>query len=108
MLLTTGIAWLLSLSACTETKTKNVPQPVPPTPPTPAVNEEARDYDKYTELVWSDEFNTGALDQTKWTYELGAGGWGDNELQRYTNANDNSYRSECNVCIHAKQSGPNS
>lgn len=108
MLLTTGIALLLSLGACTETKTKNVPQPVPPTPTTPVVNEEARDYDKYTELVWSDEFNTGALDQTKWTYELGAGGWGNNELQTYTNTNENTYMSGGNLVIQAKQTGPNS
>ncbi|MCA8832969.1 glycoside hydrolase family 16 protein [Hymenobacter pini] len=107
MLLTTGIALLLSLSACTETKTKNVPQPTP-TPTDPVVNEEARDYDKYTELVWSDEFNTGALDQTKWTYELGAGGWGNNELQTYTNSNDNTYMSGGNLVIQAKQTGANS
>lgn len=47
----------------------------------------------YTKLVWSDEFNTdGAPDPTKWTYDLGNGsttpagaGWGNSELQNYTN-----------------------
>jgi beta-glucanase (GH16 family) len=43
-------------------------------------------------LVFSDEFNTaGAPDPTKWGYDLGAGGWGNNELQYYTNRADNSY-----------------
>ena len=42
-------------------------------------------------LVWSDEFNTdGAPDPTKWGYDLGAGGWGNNESQNYTNRRENS------------------
>jgi beta-glucanase (GH16 family) len=41
-------------------------------------------------LVWSDEFNTtGAPDPTKWKYDLGAGGWGNNELEYYTNRSSN-------------------
>ena len=42
-------------------------------------------------LVWSDEFNTdGAPDPTIWGYDLGAGGWGNNESQNYTNRPQNS------------------
>lgn len=42
-------------------------------------------------LVWSDEFDTpGAPNPSKWGYDLGAGGWGNNELQYYTNRLDNS------------------
>ena len=41
-------------------------------------------------LVWSDEFETaGAPDAAKWGYDLGAGGWGNNELQYYTNRPEN-------------------
>jgi len=41
-------------------------------------------------LVWSDEFNIdGAPDPTKWGYDLGGGGWGNNELEYYTNNADN-------------------
>jgi beta-glucanase (GH16 family) len=40
--------------------------------------------------LWSDEFNTdGAPNSTKWGYDLGAGGWGNNEAQNYTNRPDN-------------------
>lgn len=36
-------------------------------------------------LVWSDEFDyEGKPDETKWNYDTGAGGWGNNELQYYT------------------------
>ncbi|NLJ10476.1 MAG: glycoside hydrolase family 16 protein, partial [Treponema sp.] len=33
-------------------------------------------------LVWSDEFNgtSDAPDSSKWTYDTGAGGWGNNEV----------------------------
>lgn len=42
-------------------------------------------------LFWSDEFNVdGAPDPTKWTHELGAGGWGNAELQYYTSRRENS------------------
>lgn len=44
------------------------------------------------ELVWSDEFtgNVGTLpDATKWTFDLGSGGWGNQELQNYTNSTNN-------------------
>lgn len=40
--------------------------------------------------IWSDEFNAdGAPDSTKWGYDLGGGGWGNNEAQYYTNRADN-------------------
>ena len=42
-------------------------------------------------LVWSDEFSTdGTPDSSKWGYDLGAGGWGNNELQNYTNRLQNA------------------
>ena len=43
-------------------------------------------------LVWSDEFNTdGAPDAAKWGYDLGtgSGGWGNSELEYYTNRPEN-------------------
>ena len=37
------------------------------------------------QLVWSDEFNyNGHPDSTKWTYDVGNNGWGNNELEYYT------------------------
>jgi len=42
-------------------------------------------------LVWSEEFNTdGAPDATKWGYDIGAGGWGNNEQEYYTSRSDNA------------------
>lgn len=39
---------------------------------------------KKYKLVWSDEFNyTGLPDDTKWNYDVGGHGWGNNEKQFY-------------------------
>jgi beta-glucanase (GH16 family) len=51
------------------------------------------------ELVWSDEFigDSGtAADAAKWTYDLGTGnsGWGNGELQYYTNSSSNVFISD--------------
>jgi beta-glucanase (GH16 family) len=37
------------------------------------------------ELVWSDEFDYNGLPvNSKWSYDVGGGGWGNNEVQYYT------------------------
>jgi len=44
------------------------------------------------DLVWSDEFNSGNLDMTKWSYETGtgvSGDWGTGQLDRATNRKEN-------------------
>jgi beta-glucanase (GH16 family) len=46
----------------------------------------------FSTLVWSDEFETaGAPDTARWVYDLGSGanGWGNNELEYYTNDRKN-------------------
>ncbi|WP_343674757.1 glycoside hydrolase family 16 protein [Chitinophaga sp.] len=41
--------------------------------------------------TWADEFEyTGAPDPNKWGYDLGGSGWGNNELEYYTNSTDNA------------------
>lgn len=43
---------------------------------------------EFTNLVWSDEFNQASLDTSIWNYEIGNNsGWGNGELQYYTNSN---------------------
>ncbi|MBO4454419.1 MAG: family 16 glycosylhydrolase [Paludibacteraceae bacterium] len=41
------------------------------------------------QMVWSDEFNGSALDETIWNYNIGGNGWGNNEKQYYTNREEN-------------------
>ena len=44
-------------------------------------------------LIWNDEFNyTGLPDSTKWSYDVGGHGWGNNEKQYYLrNSLENSF-----------------
>ena len=56
------------------------------------------------ELIWTDEFNyIGSPDPAKWNYEVGGGGWGNNESQFYTNRDDNSYVKDGYLTITAKK-----
>ncbi len=56
-------------------------------------------------LVWSDEFNyTGLPDSTKWDYDVGGSGWGNNEAQYYTFKRDSNSRVENgNLIIEARR-----
>ncbi len=55
------------------------------------------------EKLWNDEFSGAALDATIWTRETGGGGWGNNELQFYTDRTDNAFVRSGNLVIEAKQ-----
>lgn len=64
-------------------------------------------YPGYT-LKWSDEFNGTVLDQNNWAYDAGDGcpalcGWGNNELEYYTNSTDNLFFQDGKMIIEAKQ-----
>ncbi|CAD5226173.1 unnamed protein product [Bursaphelenchus okinawaensis] len=52
-------------------------------------------------IVWQDEFDT--LDTTKWNYDLGNGvnGWGNAELEYYTDSTSNVYVDNGNLVIEA-------
>lgn len=55
-------------------------------------------------LVWSDDFDSpGPPNSSKWGYDLGAGGWGNNEAQYYTNRADNAVVSDGNLKIILKK-----
>lgn len=46
------------------------------------------DYLNNFTLVWSDEFDGPEIDNQNWTFETGSNGWGNNELQKYTNGDN--------------------
>ena len=55
------------------------------------------------EKLWNDEFSGTILDATVWTRETGGGGWGNNELQYYTDRTDNAFVTNGNLIIEAKK-----
>jgi len=70
-------------------------------------NEQTEGVDvEYTDLVWSDEFDTdGAPSTSAWAYDLGAGGWGNGELQTYTDNAENVSVADGVLKITAKADG---
>lgn len=57
-------------------------------------------------MVWSDEFNGpngSPVDSSKWVSETGGGGWGNNELEYYTNRLENAFQQDGNLVIKVRQ-----
>lgn len=59
-------------------------------------------------LIWSDEFNTSSVNPENWTFETGTGdwGWGNDELQYYTDG-DNVEITDGKLVITAKKENDN-
>jgi len=54
--------------------------------------------------IWSEEFNDGTVpDPAVWSYDLGNWGWGNQELQNYTDSTDNVRVEGGNLVITARQ-----
>jgi beta-glucanase (GH16 family) len=71
---------VLQLTGCTEEKV------IPPiTAPQVIVD---KDWKFETTPAWQDNFDGTSVDQSKWTFETGGSGWGNNELQNYTNGSN--------------------
>ena len=50
---------------------------------------------QYKKLVWADEFNKSGLpDTTKWNYDVGGNGWGNQEKEFYTKARNENVKIE--------------
>jgi beta-glucanase (GH16 family) len=57
-------------------------------------------------LSWHDEFNgpdQSLPDHSKWTYDTGGGGWGNHELEYYTDRPENAHIENGNLVITARQ-----
>src|SRR5262245_44106606 len=72
----------------------SVAQPPPPNPGAPP---------GFPTLLWSDEFSGSSINTSNWTYDLGGGGWGNNELQNYTNRPVNARIENGMLIIEARQ-----
>ena len=83
---------LVALLSAATVSCGSSPTAAPPPPPPTYV------------LVWSDEFSAanGSLpDASKWIMETGGNGWGNNELESYTNRTQNAHVQDGNLTITA-------
>ena len=58
-------------------------------------------YAGYT-LVWSDEFTGNTINTATWNFETGGNGWGNHELENYSNRPQNSFQSNGKLIIEAR------
>ena len=57
----------------------------------------------FSRLVWSDEFTGSTINSANWSFETGGGGWGNNELENYTNRPENARISNGVLVIEARR-----
>jgi beta-glucanase (GH16 family) len=62
--------------------------PIPSLMPTPSLTPIA--IPSGWRLDWHDEFDGVAIDRAQWTFDLGGGGWGNGELEYYTDRPENA------------------
>lgn len=62
------------------------------------------------QLVWSDEFDEPGINSDFWSYDIGDGcpnlcGWGNGELQWYSDSEDNVFTEDGNLILRALEDG---
>lgn len=57
----------------------------------------------FPNLVWSDEFGGSSINAANWGFDLGGGGWGNNELQNYTNRSVNARIENGTLVVEARR-----
>lgn len=54
-------------------------------------------------IIWNDEFDGAAINNNIWTFDMGGGGWGNNELEFYTNRTSNAFVQNGSLHIVARK-----
>src|SRR6185436_6708238 len=57
----------------------------------------------FSRLVWSDEFSGTSINTSNWSFDLGNNGWGNNELENYTNRSENARIVNGSLVIEARR-----
>ena len=92
------LAFFLAADACGGAGPQS-PAPGPSPAPAPGPAPSGR-----WQLTWSDEFDgDGPPDPGKWVYDLGGQGWGNNELETYTDRPENAVRRGGALVITARR-----
>ncbi|MEO8354989.1 MAG: glycoside hydrolase family 16 protein [Chloroflexota bacterium] len=87
------------LWACTAPTPEPTQTPVPTPVPSPTAEWEKPGWT----MVWQDEFDGAELDLKNWTFDLGGGGWGNQEWEAYTDRPENVRVEDGNLVIEARK-----
>ena len=89
------ISLVVSTSGCAQALLAPTPTPAPTATPIPPL-------EGWT-LVWHDEFEDAQINRQNWTFDLGGNGWGNGEMQYYTDRPDNARVENGLLVIEARQ-----
>lgn len=81
----------------------NAPTPTPTPSPTPTPTPTPVGHIEGWNIVWQDEFEGTEIDRTKWTFDLGGSGWGNNEWEFYTDRTENARIEDGELVIEARE-----
>ena len=87
------------LSACAMTPPELTPTPVPSPMPTPTAKWDRAGW----VIAWHDEFDGSELDLKNWTFDIGGGGWGNQEWEAYTDRPENVRVQDGMLVIEARE-----
>ena len=85
------ISLVFSSAGCTQA----VQTPAPTATPIPPI-------EGWT-LVWQDEFDDEQIDRQNWTFDIGGHGWGNGEMQYYTDRSENARLENGLLVVEARQ-----
>ena len=89
------------LGACVAATPEPTATPIPTSTPVPSPTAEWERAE--WNLVWQDEFDDTELNLKNWTFDIGGNGWGNQELQTYTNRPENVRLEEGMLIIEARE-----
>jgi beta-glucanase (GH16 family) len=92
---------MVGLIACTKVQTQTIEptrQPTPTSTPWPTPEWERSGW----MMIWHDEFNGKELNVKNWAFDIGGDGWGNNELQYYTDRPENARVEDGLLIIEAR------
>ena len=109
--LNVGVLLIVGLLAMSQFQPYTDAQTTPEETPTPEVTAtpetdipmpiDADDIPEGWFLLWNDEFSGTEINKQNWFYDTGGNGFGNNELQYYTDSPKNSYVEDGNLVIQA-------
>lgn len=85
------ISLVFSTTGCTQA----IPTPVPTATPIPLL--------EGWNLVWHDEFDDEQINRENWTFDIGGHGWGNGEMQYYTDRSENARLENGLLVVEARQ-----
>ena len=93
------VAFLLSSCGITTPEPTVTPNPTSTRVPSPTPEWERTGW----KIVWQDEFDGTELNLENWTFDIGGNGWGNQELQAYTNRPENVRLEDGMLVIEARE-----